>query len=66
MLKDRLALIETEIAKTKARAAKLYLASITYPKSEELVVRYEQARTHLTNLMCDAQIVRELISEGIQ
>ena len=66
MLKDRLELIENEITKTKAHAAKLYLASITYPKSEELVLRYEHVRTQLTNLMCDAQIVRELISEGMQ
>lgn len=65
MIKDRRALIEKEIAKSKHQAALMYLDIVTH-NGDEHSPQYHALKDKILNLEFDLKIINELIKAGHQ
>jgi len=63
MLKDRRILIEQELAKTQAAAAKLYLSIVTHD-GDVYSSEYQLLKNRIMNLQFDLNIINDLINKG--
>jgi hypothetical protein len=63
MLKDRRILIEQELAKAQAAAAKMYL-DIVVNNGDPHSTEYQKLKDHVMSLQFDRNMVNALISQG--
>jgi len=63
MLKDRRILIEQDLAKTQAEAAKLYLSIVTHD-GDVYSSEYQLLKNRIMNLQFDLNMVNDLIAKG--
>jgi hypothetical protein len=64
MLKDRRILIEQELAKTQAEAAKLYLSIVVGRDGDVYSAEYQLLKNRIMNLQFDLNMVNDLIGKG--
>lgn len=63
MLKDRRILIEQELAKAQAAAAKMYL-DIVVNNGDPHSTEYQKIKDHIMSLQFDRNMVNALINQG--
>lgn len=66
MLRDRLALLEQEVAVYKKSCGELYLEIIKGTATSADTELYEFKKAELHSLITDLEIVREIIANGYQ
>jgi hypothetical protein len=64
MLKDRRILIEQELAKTQAEAAKLYLNIVVGHYDDVHSPEYQLLKNRIMNLQFDLNMINQLIDKG--
>jgi hypothetical protein len=64
MLKDRRILIEQELAKTQAAAAKIYLDIVVGHYDDAYSPEYQLLKNRIMNLQFDLNMVNDLIGKG--